>query len=180
MDHTGPARRMDSVALQEPLQNEASSDHDAISDMNIADDTDSNDTMTVESTDGMVLQSVGDSEDVDDSFLTGKIIAEINLSTIDNLLSNRSRIYTTSDCSSDDNSESAMTDVESEDRVTGMMNDHLYNTRPRLVSTTPDHHILHHGSDEQPVTAAVATSTLSTFQNRQTYGGFYFRLTLQE
>jgi hypothetical protein len=169
---------MDSSVLQEPLQNEASSDRDSISDMNIADDPDSDDRMSVEPTDGIVIQMVDDGEDMDDPFQTGEIITEINLSIINSLVANRGRIHTTSGSSSDDDSESTMPDFASEGPdhtpVTGMRNESLDNTRPQVVSTTSDHHILRHGSGEQPVTALVATSASSTFQNRR-YVYLYFR-----
>jgi hypothetical protein len=136
MDHAAPGHVMDWSVPKEPLQNEASSDSDSsISDMNIVDDSDSDDRMSIEAVDGIVIERVEDSEDGDDLFQIGEVITEINDSTIDILLADSGRIHTTSDSSSDDNSESPMSDFESEDpdhtSIADMRNELLDNTRPQ-------------------------------------------------
>lgn len=176
---------IDWLGEQEPISTDGGSDRDSISDMNIADDTDSDDTMTEESMDGSIVQRVGGNDHTNYAIQNGEFMAEVDVSTIRSLLSSRGGIHTPSSGGSSDDDSSAMTDVESEDRdrshITGMRNKHLDNTQPQLVSTTLDHHRLQFRDDKQPVTAAVTTSASSTFPNRQRYGicpsG---RLTLQE
>src|SRR5271169_5335102 len=107
---------MDWVDEQEPISTDGGSDRDSISDMNIADDTGSDDTMTEESMDGSIVQQVGGNDHTNYLIQNGEFMAEVDISTIRNLLSSRGGIHTPpSDGSSDDDS-STVTDVESEDR----------------------------------------------------------------
>jgi hypothetical protein len=173
MDHV-PRRVMDWLYKQETISTHSGPDSDSISDINIANYADSDGTITEESMGGSIVQRVGGNGHAGYMIENGEFIAEVDFSMIGNVVSNRDKIYPpSSDGSSDDDSWSVITDVESEDRgctsATGMRIKHQDMALPQLVSTTLDHHILQHRSNEQPVAAVVTTSVSSTFPNQQRY-----------